>query len=62
MPAVSKKQFKFMEAIKHGGIKKPGLSPEKAAEYVSGGHKQYESLPETHKLKFKKTKKLMGGK
>jgi len=36
MPATSKAQFRFMQAVAHGGIKKPGLSPEKAAEYVSG--------------------------
>lgn len=59
MPAVSKKQFKFMEAVKHGGIKKPGLSPEKAAEYVNGGHAQYEGLPEQKKPRFSKLKKMM---
>jgi hypothetical protein len=36
MPATSKKQFRFMQAIAHGSLKKPGLSPEKAAEFVSG--------------------------
>lgn len=59
MPAVSRKQFRFMEAIKHHGIKKPGLSSEKAAEYVSGGHEQYQHLPEEHN-KFKKLKKMLG--
>lgn len=49
-----------MEAIKHNGIKKPGLSPEKAAEYVSGGHEQYKHLPEEHHNKFKKLKKILG--
>lgn len=43
MPATSKKQFRFMEAVKHGGIKKPGLSPEKASEFVD--HTAYKSLP-----------------
>lgn len=43
MPAVSKKQFKFMEAVKHGGIKKPGLSPKKAADFVD--NIDYKSLP-----------------
>ena len=35
MPAVSKQQFKFMEAVKHGAIKKKGLSKAKAAEFVT---------------------------
>lgn len=63
MPAVSQKQFRFMEAVKHGGIKKPGLSPKKAAEFVQGGHQQYENLPKEHHERFKKLKKMcMGGK
>lgn len=60
MPATSKRQFKLMEAIKHGGIKKPGLTPEKAAEYVNGGHAEYASLPKEHNEKFKKLKKMWG--
>jgi len=36
MPAKSKAQFRFMQAVAHGGVKKPGLSAGKAAEYVSG--------------------------
>lgn len=36
MPAVSKSQFRFMEAVQHGDIKKPGLSPEKASEFTRG--------------------------
>ena len=36
MPAKSRAQFRFMQAVAHGGVKKPGLSPAKAAEYVSG--------------------------
>ena len=43
MPAVNKKQFRFMEAVKHGGIKKKGLSKEKAAEFVDST--SYKSLP-----------------
>lgn len=35
-PAVSLKQFKFMQAVKNGAIKAPGLSKAKAAEYVDG--------------------------
>jgi hypothetical protein len=42
VPAVSKAQFRFMEAIKHGG-KKKGLSPEKAAEYIDSVN--YKKLP-----------------
>jgi len=38
MPATSKKQFRFMQAVAHGTARnKPkGLSQEEAAEYVSG--------------------------
>lgn len=43
MPAKSKAQFRFMEAIKHGNIKKPGLSPSKAAEFTDTT--SYKSLP-----------------
>lgn len=57
MPAVSKKQFRFMEAVKHGGIKKPGLSPEKASEFVD--NTSYKSLPEKSG-KFNRLKKHMG--
>ena len=64
MPATSKAQFRFMEAIKHGGIKKPGLSPEKASEYVEGGKHAYKSLPEKASpagKHFSKLKKMMMG-
>ncbi len=36
MPAVSKKQFRFMQAVAHGSSKKKGLSKAEAADYVSG--------------------------
>src|SRR5262249_44202988 len=36
MPATSRAQFRFMQAVAHGSIKRPGLSPEKAAEDVAG--------------------------
>lgn len=36
MPATSQAQFRFMQAIAHGSLKKKGLSKEKAAEFVSG--------------------------
>ena len=52
-PARSKQQFKFMEAVAHNDIKKPGLSPEKAAEFVKG--QSPKGLPK----KVKKTKKTL---
>ena len=36
MPVKSRAQFRFMEAVQHGDIKKPGLSPEKAQEFTAG--------------------------
>lgn len=50
MPAKSKAQFRFMEAVAHGGIHKPGLTPAKAQEFVSG--QSYKTLP--GKLKKKR--------
>ena len=43
MPAKSKAQFRFMEAVAHGGIKKKGLSASQAKEYVAG--QDYGKLP-----------------
>lgn len=51
MPAKSKKQFKFMEAVKNGTLKEPGLSPQKASEFVD--NVSYRSLPRQMK-KMKK--------
>jgi hypothetical protein len=51
MPAKSKAQYRFMEAVAHGGIKKKGLSQKQAKEYVSG--QKYKGLP----AKAKKAKK-----
>ena len=34
MPAKSKAQYRFMQAVAHGNIKKEGLSKEKAKEYI----------------------------
>lgn len=48
-PATSKKQFRFMEAVAHGGIKKKGLSAAQAKEYVAG--QSYKKLPKTAKKK-----------
>lgn len=52
MPAKSKAQFRFMAAVEHGGIKKPGLSPEKAAEFVDTT--KYSTLPTKVHPKLKK--------
>jgi hypothetical protein len=43
MPAVSKKQFRFMKAVESGSIKKKGLSKEKAKEFTQGVN--YKKLP-----------------
>lgn len=34
MPATSGKQYRFMQGVAHGSIKAPGLSPEKAKEFI----------------------------
>lgn len=60
MPAVSKKQFRFMKAVEGGYIKKPGLSKEKAAEFTSENH-SLKSLPEKAK-KFKRLNNYIKGK
>ena len=37
MPAVSRKQFNYMQGVAHGSIQPPkGLSRARAAEYVQG--------------------------
>jgi hypothetical protein len=36
MPSRSKAQYRLMEGVAHGSIKLPGLSPQKAAEYIHG--------------------------
>ena len=51
MPAKSKAQFRFMEAVAHGGIHKKGLPAKKAAEYVSG--QSYKKLPARAKKRKK---------
>jgi hypothetical protein len=55
MPATSKRQFRFMQTVAHGGAKAPGLSKAEASEYVSG--QSPKSLPESapkkrHRVKF----------
>jgi len=57
MPAVSKKQFRFMQAVAHGSVKKKGLSKAKAAEYVAG--QSPKGLPLETKTK-KRLKKVYG--
>lgn len=52
MPSQSKAQFRFMEGVKHGSIKRPGLSPEKAAEFVD--NVDYKSLPARAKSQKKR--------
>jgi len=52
MPAKSKAQFRFMQAVAHGKAKSKGLSKEEAAEYVSG--QSPKGLPERKKKKRKK--------
>jgi hypothetical protein len=41
--AVSVKQFKFLQGVKHGSIKAPGLSAGKASEML--GHQSPKGLP-----------------
>lgn len=62
MPAVSKKQFRFMKAIENGTITKPGLSAQKAAEYTSENH-SLKNLPERvgEKKRFQHLSKHMKG-
>lgn len=53
MPAKSKAQFRFMQAVAHGGLKKEGLSKKEAKEYVKG--QSSKDLPE----KYSKLKKML---
>lgn len=55
MPPVSKAQARFMHAVASGSVRKPGLSPEAAEEYVSGYPTK--NLPERAPAKPKKRKK-----
>lgn len=49
MPAKSKAQYKFMQAVASGAVKQKGLSRKEAAEYVKG--QDPSKLP--HKVKDK---------
>lgn len=42
--AVSKRQYRFFQGVKHGAIKAKGLSAEKASELL--GHQSPKGLPE----------------
>jgi hypothetical protein len=43
--AVSKKQFRFFQGVKHGSIQDKGFSPQTASELL--GHQSPQGLPET---------------
>lgn len=49
MPPTSKAQARFMRAVESGSIKKPGLSPAKAKEFL--GHTPTKKLPNKAKKK-----------
>lgn len=57
MPAKSKSQLRWMAAVANGSIKKPGLDPKKAQEFVDTT-KSYRDLPE-QKRKFNKLSKYI---
>lgn len=57
MPASSKSQLRFMAAIASGNLEMPGISKEKAAEFVHAT-KNAKKLPEKSE-KFKRLKKQM---
>ena len=55
MPASTQKQARFMGAVAGGAIKKPGLSPAKAKEFVRG--QNIKSLPTAAQYKKEKVGK-----
>lgn len=57
MPATSKRQYRLMQAVASGDAKLPGLSKEKAAEFISGQSPR--GLPEklVSKVKGAKSKR-----
>lgn len=57
MSSQSKKQLRFMAAVANGSLKKPGLDPKKAQEFVDTT-KSYRDLPE-QKRKFNKLSKYI---
>jgi hypothetical protein len=52
MPAKSQAQFRLMQGVAHGSIKKEGLSKAQASEYVKG--QSPKGLPESVESKTKK--------
>lgn len=55
MPVKSKAQMRFMQAVAHGTVKAPGLTPAKATEFVHG--QTTKNLPE--KVKFSKIRNTL---
>lgn len=53
MPAVSKAQFRFMESVASGDIKRKGLSKKQAKEYIAG--QSPKKLPTRSKKASKKS-------
>jgi hypothetical protein len=68
MPAVSKRQFRFMQMIAHNKekAKQYGISQEKAREFIEAnkGKMAYHNLPESkeYNKKFKKIRSYLKGK
>jgi hypothetical protein len=54
-PAVSRAQYRYFQAVAHGGVHQPGLPAAKAREYVAG--QAYKNLPARSPATSKKTKK-----
>ena len=50
MPVTSKAQWRFMEAVAHGDVKKKGLSKAKAEEFLKATP-SYRDLPKKSKGK-----------
>ena len=51
MPAVSKRQFAYMQGVAHGSIKSKSLSKKQAKEFISG--QKPTGLPQRAKKKKK---------
>lgn len=56
MPAKSKAQYRLMQAVAQGDVKLPGLTKEKAAEFVAGQSPR--GLPERAKALDRLVKKV----
>jgi hypothetical protein len=52
--AISKRQFRFFQGIKHGSIHAKGLSPQTASEML--GHQSPKGLPEMKKRGLRNVK------